>query len=153
MICCETEHDALRIRKGLGGRLARYKLSLNEKKTRLVDFRRPWNGEPRPEVFDFLGFTFYWGKSRKGAPVPKVKTSGKRLRTKLKAVNDWSRMIRSRYRLAYIWGIFCAKLRGHIQYYGVSFNSRAIQNFQKKATRIVFKRLNRRSQRRSYNWE
>ena len=153
VICCETEHDALRIRKGLGGRLVRYKLSLNEKKTRLIDFRRPRNGQPRPEVFDFLGFTFYWGKSRRGVPLPKVKTSGKRLRTKLKAVNDWGRQIRSRYRLNHIWSVFCAKLRGHIQYYGVSFNSRALQTFRKKATRILFKWLNRRSQKRSFNWE
>jgi RNA-directed DNA polymerase len=153
VICCETERDALRVRKGLGGRLARYKLSLNESKTRLIDFRRPRKGQSRPDVFDFLGFTFYWGRSRRGAPTPKVKTCGKRMRTKLKAVNDWARAIRSRYPLRYIWGVFCAKLRGHIHYYGVSFNSGALQAFRKKATRILLKWLNRRSQRRSFNWE
>ncbi len=153
VICCETERDALRVRKGLGSRLARYKLSLNENKTRLIDFRRPRNGRSRPEVFDFLGFTFYWGRSRRGAPMPKVKTCGKRMRTKLKAVNDWCRSVRSRYPLPHIWAVFCAKLRGHIQYYGVSFNSCALQTFRKKATRILFKWLNRRSQRRSFNWE
>ncbi len=153
VICCEYERDALRVRKALGGRLARYKLALNEQKTRLVDFTRPRNGHPRPEVFDFLGFTFYWGRSRKGAPLPKVKTSGKRLSAKLKAVNAWGRTIRSRYPLNYIWAVFCAKLRGHIQYYGVSFNTRAVQTFLMKASRILFKWLNRRSQRRSFNWE
>ena len=153
VICCETERDAVRVRKGLGGRLARYKLSLNEEKTRQIDFRRPRKGQPRPEAFDFLGFTFYWGKSRRGVALPKVKTSGKRLRTKLKAINDWGRQIRSRCPLPVIWKIFCAKLRGHIQYYGVSFNSRALQVFRKLATRIMFKWLNRRSQRRSFNWE
>ena len=66
VICCEYERDALRVRKALGGRLSRYKLSLNEQKTRLVEFARPRNGHPRPGVFDFLGFTFYWGRSRKG---------------------------------------------------------------------------------------
>ena len=141
------------MRKGLGGRLARYKLSLNENKTRLVDFRRPRNGQSRPEAFDFLGFTFYWGRSRRGAPLPKVKTSGKRMRSKLRAVNDWARTNRSRYPLPYIWAVFCAKLRGHIHYYGVSFNSRALQTFRKKAARILFKWLNRRSQRRSFNWK
>ena len=153
VICCEYERDALRVRKALGGRLARYKLALNEQKTRLVDFTRPRNGHPRPDVFDFLGFTFYWGRSRKGVPLPKVKTSGKRLSAKLKAVNAWGRTIRSRYPLNYIWAVFCAKLRGHIQYYGVSFNTRAVQTFLMKATRILFKWLNRRSQRRSFNWE
>ena len=153
VICCEYERDALRVRKALGGRLARYKLALNEQKTRLVDFTRPRNGQSRPDVFDFLGFTFYWGRSRKGAPLPKVKTCGKRLNAKLKAVNAWGRTIRSRYPLYYIWAVFCAKLRGHIQYYGVSFNIRAVQTFLMKAARILFKWLNRRSQRRSFNWE
>ena len=99
VICCAVERDALRVRKALAGRLARYKLALNEQKTRLVDFTRPRQGHPRPGVFDFLGFTFYWGRSRKGAPLPKVKTSGKRMRAKLKAVNAWCRTIRSRYPL------------------------------------------------------
>lgn len=153
VICCEYERDAVRVRKALGGRLARYKLALNEQKTRLVDFGRPRKGRPRPEVFDFLGFTFYWGKSRKGVPIPKVKTSGQRMRSKLKAVNTWGKSIRSRMPLKDIWALFCSKLRGHIQYYGVSFNSRAMQTFLMKATRILFKWLNRRSQRRSFNWE
>jgi hypothetical protein len=153
VICCEFERDALRVRKALSGRLSRYKLSLNEQKTRLVDFARPRSGQPRPGVFDFLGFTFYWGRSRNGAPTPKVKTNGKRMRAKLKSVNVWGRTIRSRYPLKHIWSVFCAKLRGHIQYYGVSFNTRAVQTFLMKATRILFKWLNRRSQRRSFNWE
>ena len=153
VICCEFERDALRVRKALSGRLSRYKLSLNEQKTRLVDFARPRSGQPRPGVFDFLGFTFYWGRSRNGAPTPKVKTNGKRMRAKLKSVNGWGRAIRSRYPLKHIWSVFCAKLRGHIQYYGVSFNIRAVQTFLMKATRILFKWLNRRSQRRSFNWE
>jgi group II intron reverse transcriptase/maturase len=126
VICCEYERDALRVHKALGGRLARYKLALNEQKTRLVGFARPRNGHPCPDAFDFLGFTFYWGRSRRGAPTPKVKTSGKRMRSKLKVVNTWGRSVRSRYPLNYIWAIFCSKLRGHIQYYGVSFNFRAV---------------------------
>jgi group II intron reverse transcriptase/maturase len=153
VICCEYEPDALRVRKALSGRLARYKLALNEQKTRLVGFVRPRNGHPNPDVFDFLGFTFYWGRSRKGVPMPKVKTSGKRMRSKLKAVNSWGRSIRSQFPLKHIWALFCSKLRGHIQYYGVSFNFRAVQNFLEKARRILLKWLNRRSQRRSFNRE
>ena len=134
-------------------RTIRHAQALNEQKTRSVDFARPRNGHARPEVFDFLGFTFYWGRSRKGAPLPKVKTSGKRMRAKLKSVKAWCRTIRSRYPLSYIWAVYCAKLRGHIQYYGVSFNTRAVHTFLVKATRILYKWLNRRSQRRSFTWE
>ena len=84
--------------------------------------------------------------------MPKVKTNGKRLRSKLKAVNTWGRLVRSQFPLKHIWAVFCSKLRGHIQYYGVSFNFRAVQTFEMKARRILFKWLNRRSQRRSFNW-
>ncbi len=154
VICCRYARDAERIRKALGQRLAKYHLALNEEKTRLVSFARPNGGErKRRAVFDFLGFTFYWGRSRRGYPIPKVKTSGKRLRAALKRVQLWARAMRSRERLLTLWRTFCAKVRGHLRYYGVSFNQRALSVFVYYATRIMYKWLNRRSQRRSYNWE
>ncbi len=154
VICCRYARDAERIRKALGQRLAKYHLALNEEKTRLVSFARPNGGErKRRAVFDFLGFTFYWGRSRRGRPIPKVKTSGKRLRAALKRVQLWAQAMRSRERLLTLWRTFCAKVRGHLRYYGVSFNQRALSAFVYYATRIMYKWLNRRSQRRSYNWE
>ena len=154
VVCCQFERDAIRIRKALGGRLAQYRLRLNEEKTRLVPFskRARQRGE-RQGVFDFLGFTFYWGQSRRGAWIPKVKTSGVRLRVKLKRVSAWARAVRNRWRLPRIWAMFCAKLRGHIQYYGVSFNIAAVQTFVHHALRILRRWLNRRSQRKSFTWE
>ena len=107
----------------------------------------------KQETFDFLGFTFYLGRSRKGYTIPQVKTSGKRYRSKLKRVNEWARQIRNKYPLQEIWKIFCSKLRGHIQYYGVSFNMRSIGKFSEEAKRIMFKWLNRRSQKKSFNWD
>ncbi len=154
VICCQDERDAPRILTALKGRLERYGLSLNEAKTRLVPFARPRGpGGGRRAVFDFLGFTFYWGRSRRGHPIPKVKTSGKRLRAALQRVQLWARAMRSRERLLTLWRIFCAKVRGHLRYYGVSFNQRALSVFVYYATRTMYKWLNRRSQRRSYNWE
>ena len=85
--------------------------------------------------------------------IPKVKTSGKRLRSKLKKVNDWAREIRNQKTLGEIWKIFRAKLRGHVQYYGVSFNSKRVAIFLRTAERIMFKWLNRRSQRKSFDWD
>ena len=153
VICCQYARDAERIRRALGQRLTQYGLALNEAKTRLVQFARPVNnGREQRAAFDFLGFTFYWGRSRKGYAIPKVKTSGKRLRSKLKRVTAWIRMMHSRRRLMAIWRVFCAKVRGHFRYYGVSFNTRALAVFVHQATRILYKWLNRRSQRRSFNW-
>jgi RNA-directed DNA polymerase len=154
VICCQYESDAKRILSALVKRLGRYCLKLNKEKTRLIPFsRREFRRGAKQEAFDFLGFTFYIGRSRKGMPIPKVKSSGKRLRVKLKRVNEWARQVRSRYRLSVIWRIFCAKLEGHIQYYGVTFNVLHVQKFLHLAKRILFKWLSRRGGRRAFNWE
>jgi len=154
VICCEYARDAMRIKEALGKRLAKYHLKLNEDKTKLVKFSKAGeiNGE-KQESFDFLGFTFYWGKTIRGKVIPKVKTSGKRLRSKLNKVNDWAREIRSQKPQGEIWKIFCAKLQGHVQYYGVSFNGKSVSKFLYAAERILFKWLNRRSQRKSLDWD
>lgn len=154
VICCQYEGDAHRILQALAKRLAKYCLKLSQEKTRMIAFSKHTSRQDRkPMSFDFLGFTFYWGRSRQGAAIPKLKSQGKRLRAKLKRVNDWARKMRNRYRLPDLWKLLCAKLEGHIQYYGVSFNIASVRRFLWTATRIVFKWLNRRSQRKSFNWE
>jgi hypothetical protein len=82
----------------------------------------------------------------------KIKTSKKRYRDKLKNVKTWSKYIRNKYPLPLIWEMFKVKLRGHIQYYGISYNNEAICNFAYAAERILFKWINRRSQRKSIDW-
>ena len=154
IICCQYEKDADRIKRALVKRLAKYKLKLNEEKTKLVSFSKAaYRRGIKQQSFDFLGFTFYLGKSRKGVTIPKVKTSGKRMRTKLKRVNEWARKVRSQYRLMQIWKMFCTKLKGHIGYYGVSFNVDRVNVFLNDAVKIMYKWLNRRSQKKSFDWE
>lgn len=154
VICCEKEEDAFRIKTALGKRLDRFGLRLNEDKTKLVSFskRRKRQGTPQG-TFDFLGFTFYLGKTRGGKYVPKLKTSRVRFRSKLKKVNDWLRKNRNRDKLRPLWEKFRTKLRGHNQYYGVSHNCEMTSNFFHKAVRLFFKWMNRRNQRKSFNWE
>lgn len=153
IICCGRHEDAVRIKVALGKRLAKFKLELNDSKTKLVSFSKVQTRKGiKQGVFDFLGFTFYLGRSRKGNVVPKVKTSGKRLRSKLTKVNLWARKVRNMARLPVIWKTFQAKLAGHIRYYGVSFNAKRLEQFLAQATCILFKWLNRRSQRKSFNW-
>jgi group II intron reverse transcriptase/maturase len=153
VIACRYESDAIRIKAALTNRLTKYKLKLNEDKTKMVKFSKASTkrGE-KQESFDFLGFTIYLGKSRKGVIMPQLKSCGKRIRSKLKKVNDWCKDIRNKFKLKVIWELFCSKLRGHIQYYGVSFNSRKVSEFIQQSIRIMFKWLNRRSQRRSLDW-
>lgn len=154
IICCRYEKDAIKIKRALNKRLEKYKLKLNEDKTKLVPFSKikSKNGV-RQGVFDFLGFTFYLSKTQNKHTIPKLKTCGKRLRTKLKRVNEWARKVRCKHPLSVIWKTFCAKLRGHVQYYGVTFNSKKVQTFLRKAQEIMFKWLNRRSQRKSFCWD
>lgn len=154
VICCRYEEDAKRIKNALGKRLAKYKLELNESKTNIVHFSISHSRcGVKQGSFEFLGFRFYLGKSRKGAIIPKLKTSGKRFRSKLNRVKDWARQIRNKKPIGEIWKIFCAKLRGHVQYYGISFNCKMVQMFLHEAERIIFKWLNRQSQRKSFNGE
>jgi len=154
VICCQYATDAERIRQSLAKRLEKFKLRLNEEKTKLVAFSKRAAAQGiRQETFDFLGFTFYWGKARSGRVIPKLKTKAKTMRAKLKRVSEWAREVRNQKTLKEIWKTLKAKLRGHIQYYGVSHNYDRVQCFLDQTARIMFKWLNRRSQRKSFSWE
>lgn len=153
VICCQQQNDAERIKKGLMQRLDKYGLHLNEDKTTLVSFnKREVAAGNKQGTFDFLGFTFYWGRSHNGYVVPKLKTNRHRLRSKLRNVKHWVKRTKDREELKLWWKQFCTKLRGHHQYYGVSTNSSGLNTFQHEALRIAFKWLNRRSQRKSFDW-
>lgn len=154
VICCQYDTDAQRIKRALGKRLARFKLQLNEEKTKMVPFdKRQVEKGVKQGTFDFLGFTFYWGKSQRGRTIPKLKTRSKTMRAKLKKVNEWAKQEKNKRPLKEIWKTFVRKLRGHVGYYGVSHNVRSVVQFLNEAKKILFKWLNRRSQRKSFTWE
>jgi group II intron reverse transcriptase/maturase len=154
VICCQYEADALRIRQTLGKRLEKFKLQLNEEKTKLVSFDKKAAAQGiKQGTFDFLGFTFYWGRSKTGRIIPKLRTRSKTLTTKLKKVNEWAKLIRNARPLKAIWKTLKAKMRGHIQYYGVTHNSGKVNQFIQGTRRIMFKWLNKRSQRKSFTWK
>lgn len=154
IICIEHETEAKKIREVLPKRLAKYKLILNEEKTKMIPFsKEKVNKGITQGSFDFLGFTFYWGKARKGFYIPKVKTKGKTLNAKLKNIGKWIKANRNKMNFKQLWKTFCVKVRGHIQYYGVSFNIARVQTFVSRATVIFFKWINRRSDKKSYTWK
>jgi RNA-directed DNA polymerase len=154
VICCQYHKDALKVKTALGRRLQKYGLKMNEEKTKLVPFskRKQKLGEDQG-TFDFLGFTFYLGKSRKGFYMAKAKTNGKRFIAKLKKVNEWARSFRNKLSMKQLMKTAAAKLRGHVQYYGLSNNFRTVETFVYRTERILFKWLNRRSQRKSFDWK
>jgi group II intron reverse transcriptase/maturase len=152
VVCCQFPSDAERIHRALVGRLGKHALSLNTEKTKIVPFDA--NAARRgvsQGTFDFLGFTFYLGKSRRGFIVTKVKTSRKRFRIKLKRVKEW--VILNRHNaITMLWPAFCRKLEGHVRYFGVSLNSQFVKEFLLRAIVIFWKWMNRRSQKRSITW-
>lgn len=146
--------DARRVQDVLPKRFARYGLALHPEKTRLVQFRRPRSGKKRrdlddgdrPSSFDFLGFTHYWGQSRKGRWIPKRKTAQKRFSRAMRRVNTWCRTHRHLSVAAQAKQL-SLKLLGHYNYYGITGNSRALSRFYEAVRRVWMKWLGRRSQR------
>ena len=154
IICCHCKEEAIKIKDTLVKRLEKFKLELNVDKTKLVSFDKVAMKQGIPQdTFDFLGFTFYLGTSKTGRIIPKLKTKSKSLKSKLKKVALWFKGIKNQKPMKTIWSLFCSKIRGHIQYYGVSHNYDEVYKFFREATRIAYKWLNRRSQRKSFNWK
>ena len=157
-VCCfQNKWEAETFRRKLEERLAKYGLSLAEEKTKILEFgrfaaeNRKKSGEGKPETFDFLGFTFYCGMDGKKRFFRcRVRTSKKKYRSKVLKMKEWIK----RHRMMPVEELvrkINEKLAGHYQYYGVTDNMREIKGFQNATKWLLFKWLNRRSQRRSYS--
>lgn len=158
VVCFERRDEAEAFGAHLRERLEKFGLKVSEKKSRIVEFgRTAWKqcrqGGGKVETFDFLGFTHYCDKTRKGAFKLGRKTNSRKLRAKLTAANLWLKSIRNVSKLSVWWPVFRSKLRGHYNYFGVSGNMRELKTFQGKTTRMAFKWINRRSQKKSFTWE
>ena len=128
IIGCELESDTARIMDVLPKRFSRYGLTLHPTKTRVIMFRKPTSKANRKGkgTFDFLGFTFYWGRSLKGYWVIKKKTAGKRVNRFLKTLWRWCKTNRHDP-MDGQYATLCSKLRGFYQYYGVRSNFKALE--------------------------
>ena len=149
--------DAERVMEVLPKRFGKYGLTIHPEKTRLIWFGRPaGEGErrepPRWERFNFLGFTHYWGRSRKGQWVVKRKTEASRFTRALKKVAEWCR--RNRHLpLEDQQRALAQKLRGHYAYYGITGNGRNLSSFLYEVQRAWRKWLMRRSRGQYIRWE
>lgn len=140
--------DADKVFDVLPKRFAKFGLTLHPEKTRLINFRRG----PRRDSFDFLGFTHYWGMSRKDRPVVKRKTSRKRFSRALREIDDWLKGARHQP-ISQQHETLCQKIRGHIQYYGITGNGRALAAFVHWIQRSWRKWLGKRSYKARRSWE
>ena len=145
----ERQPEAERFYTMLGQRLGKFGLELSAEKTRVIPFSRQ---PPEPKTsFEFLGFECRWDKDRAGKDHVTRRTARKKLRNSLKRFTQWCRENRN-LRLGVLFARLNAKLRGYYNYYGVPGNSAGLKQFFSQALGILKKWLNRRSQRRSYNW-
>ena len=151
----ECREDAERVQAVLPKRMQRYGLDLHPDKTRLLDFRHPPAGQKGGKgsgTFDFLGFTLYWRRSRRGRWYMACKTRRARLRRAIEAVYAWC--CRQRHQeVAVQHAGLRSRLQGHYNYFGVNGNLRGLACLLWHARRAWHKWLNRRSQRARLTWE
>jgi RNA-directed DNA polymerase len=143
--------DAMRVMQVLPQRLGKYGLTLHPEKTRLIELGE--DEEQQSSTFDFLGFTHYMSKSRKGKPILKRKTSSRKMDASLKRMDEWIKLNRHGSIRELIVKLN-QKLRGHYGYYGITFNSRRLNSYYEQTKRTLHKWLNRRGGKRPvWNWE
>ena len=152
----EHEDDARRVLGVLAKRLEKYGLRLHPDKTRMVEFCRPSKsqrgGSQREHSFAMLGFTHYWGRSRKGRWVVKRKTAKDRFSRALRGFDQWCRNHRH-WKLRDQQAALSRKLRGHYAYYGITGNAQALGRLRYEVERRWRKWLGRRSRSGRRSWE
>ncbi|WP_341817906.1 group II intron reverse transcriptase/maturase [Wolbachia endosymbiont (group A) of Andrena fulva] len=158
VVCCESKVDAEEFLELLKQRLNKFGLEVSENKTRVVKFgKREWQRaireKRRTESFNFLGFTHYGAKSRRGRLMMGHKTSKLNLARKLKEIKEWLKIVRGSIRLKDWWQVLKAKLTGHYNYFGISGNYWCLKQFYTSVRKLAFKWINRRSQKKSMTWE
>ena len=166
VIIFREKKDAERVKEVIPKRFGKYGLTVHPEKTKLLDFRSPCHYERRrkkeaggnnsgggkPETFDLLGFTHYWGKTRKGGWAVKRKTMKSRIARIIHNVDQWCSKNRHKP-ICEQWKKLCEKVRGHYGYYGITGNNRALGNFLYQVRRSWQRWLSRRNNRGDTTWE
>jgi phage anti-repressor protein len=158
LACFEKREDAERFYREVGSRLGQFHLEIEPAKTKLIEWRNPdqpqgGHKEEQDNTFTFLGFQHYGGKTRYGEWKLKRRTSSKKFRTKLREIADWLRQNRNRYSGAELFKRMKSRWIGYMQYYAITDNMPRCWDFEQQLKQLLFKWLNRRSQRASYNWD
>jgi RNA-directed DNA polymerase len=152
----QTDAEAFLAR--LGERLEGFHLELAEEKTRCLEFGRyarakAYQKGGKPKGFDFLGMTFFCGKTRHGVFKVKRKTSRKKLRQSLARLTEWIRRFRNLLPTGELLRQAKERIQGHLNYYAITDNAESCQLYLHLTRRVLFKWRNRRSQRKSYTWD
>jgi RNA-directed DNA polymerase len=157
IILMQYQEEAKIVMDQMQERFKAYGLELNATKSGVKSFGKferenAQRQKRKANTFDFLGFTHYCTLSRKGKFKVGRRTSAKKFRKSCRNIYDWLKTIRNVICMKELWAKLAKRIRGHYQYYGVSENSRRLQEFYYQVVRMVYRILNRRSQKKSHNW-
>ena len=156
--CFQYREDAERFQQNLKDRLKEFGLEVAEEKTRCIEFGRfarenAYKRGEKPEEFTFLGFTHYCGKTKEGYFKVKRRTSRKKLGQSLRKFTNWAMKARNVLRKGEMLREARIRVMGHLGYYAITDNLARCDTYVYHAMRILYKWLNRKSQRRVYTWE
>lgn len=157
LVCCfEYESEAKGFYQALIKRLGKFNLEIAQEKTRIIPFGRnaarqcKEKGQSKPDTFDFLGFTHYCSTSKKGRFRVKRKTSRKKMKASLMSCKHWLKLNRN-LPIEKLMHMLRIKLEGYYRYYCITDNYETASNFYDEVRKMLFKWLNRRSQRKSFS--
>lgn len=149
VFCFQAENEAKEFYRSLEERLKRFNLEISEEKSKIIPFRK---NKENKTTFDFLGMTHYIGKSKNGNFRVKRKTSQKKYKASLNKCKEWLRQNRNVH-ITELWKKMQVKMAGYYRQYGVTDNYEMIKKFMYETKNMLFKWLNRRSQRKSFTWD
>jgi len=155
----QFKSDAERFWGELAERFRKFRLELHPEKTRLLEFgpfaaeNRKRLGHGKPETFNFLGFTHICGKKRSNGRFTVLRqTIRKRLQGKLSEVKaELKRRMHDPIPEVGAW--LRSVVGGHVRYYGVPMNSRALHLFRFQVGWLWHRALSRRSQTGKVLWD
>ncbi len=158
LACFQYSDDAWNFRQKLGKRLEAFGLSLAEEKTHCMEFGRfaretAYKRGEKPKEFSFLGFTHYCGKTREGYFKVKRRTSRKKLGQSLCKFTEWATKKHGILRKGEMLRQARSRVVGHLSYYAITDNLERCHYYVYRTKRILFKWLNRKSQRKAYTWK
>lgn len=158
LACFQYKDDAESFRRRLEDRLEGFGLQLAQEKTRCIEFGRfarqnAYKRGDKPEEFTFLGFKHYCGKTKNGFFKVKRRTSRKKLGQSLRNFTEWARKARRVLTKGEMLRRARAKVTGHLSYYAITDNLERCSYYDYRVKHILFKWLNRKSQREAYTWK
>ncbi len=157
LVCFQYESDAKDFQQRLEDRLEGFGLKVAKEKTHCIEFGRfarenaNKRGE-KPKEFTFLGFTYYCGKSKNGYFKVKRRTSRKKLGQSLRKFTVWAMKVNFVLKKGEMFRQARRRVNGHLNYYAITDNLERCGYYAYRATHILFKWLNRKSQRKAYTW-